>query len=71
MGEGDGAWGMGDGVPGEPELMVTWDHGRREQDGEMDVLRWGQMGSCDPVQTEEEGPMGHEVLGRSGTVAPR
>ena len=61
---------MADGGPGEPELMVTQDHCRREQEGEMDVLRWGQMGSCDPVQTEEEGLMGHEVLGQSGTVAP-
>ena len=32
----------------------------------------GQMGWCNLVQTEqEEGPMGHEVLGQSGTVAPR
>ena len=62
---------MGDGGSGEPELMVTWDHSRREQEGEMDALRWGQMGLCDLVQTEEEGPMDHEVLGWSGTVAPR
>ena len=62
---------MGDGGPGEHELMVTQDHGSREQEGEMNVLRWGQMGWCDLVQTEEEGPMDHEVLGWSGTVAPR
>ena len=62
---------MGDGVPGEPELMVTRDHGRREQEGEINALRWGQMGWCDLVQTEQEkGLMGCEVLGQSGTVAP-
>ena len=66
MGEGDGGWGAR-----EHELMVTWDHGSKEQEGEMNVLRWGQMGWCDLVQTEEEGPMGHEVLGQLGTVAPR
>ena len=62
---------MGDGGPGEHELMVTWDHGSREQEGEMNALRWGQMGWCDLVQTEEEGLMGRKVLGRLGTVAPR
>ena len=29
---------MGDGGPGEHELMVTRDHGSREQEGEMNVL---------------------------------
>ena len=62
---------MGDGESGEPELMVTWHYGRREQEGQMNALRWRQMGLCDLVQTEqEEGPMGCEVLGQSGTVAP-